>query len=62
MHVVIFALTKRKRRKAGQEYWDDPLLEPKIRNVESSENREKQQDEWVGLAGVDFFETNPRAI
>jgi len=50
--------TKRKRRKAGQEYWDDPLLEPKIRNVEPTENREKQQDEWVGLAGVDFFETS----
>lgn len=54
---------KRKRKIGGEDYWDDPLPQPKIR-AHSSHNNNKQTpeivhvDEWVGLSGVDFYETS----
>lgn len=60
---------KKKRKRAGVDYWDEPLPEPKIRSKESSQfpeaneiglrknvNQRVSVDEWVGLAGVDFWE------
>lgn len=47
---------KRKRRKAGVEYWDDPIPDPRIQNFEPPSPSDN--DRWVGLAGVDFFETS----
>ena len=59
---------KRKRQKGSDEYWDEPLAEPKIRNSKkqrqetvssSSATKEEEEinpDEWVGVAGVDMFE------
>lgn len=48
----------RKRKKADTDYWDEPLPEPKIRSESSAQSESKQvtADEWVGLAGVDFWE------
>lgn len=48
-----------KRQRKTQEYWDEPLREPKIRSEtfeESNDTKTINSDEWVGLAGVDFFE------
>lgn len=48
----------RKRRKAGQQYWDDPLPDPVIRNdTDTKPTPSNSHQDWVGLAGVDFFET-----
>lgn len=56
------------RKRKSDEFWDDPLPQPKIRNASSAlQNQEKKgvgkndtdevdMDEWVGLAGVDMFE------
>jgi hypothetical protein len=63
---------QRKRRKAGIEYWDDPIPVPEIHNSTttatdfeklSSRNSSSKSDMtadrcWVGVAGVDFFETS----
>lgn len=57
--------TNRKRRRATDEFWDEPLQEPKIKNKPKPKNNEKVQtfegvpiDEWVGVAGVDFWESS----
>lgn len=58
-------MVHRKRRRATDEFWDEPLPEPKIKN-KSKKGTEtagpKYQgvpvDEWVGVSGVDFFESN----
>ena len=53
----------RKRRRVTDEFWDEPLPEPKIRNmpVKATETKGPKfegvpVDEWVGVSGVDFFE------
>jgi len=49
---------KRKR----EEFWDDPLPEPKIRGRDAAatspaqESRDREVEEWVGVAGVDLWE------
>lgn len=55
----------RKRRRTTDEFWDEPLPEPKIKNkptkVKETTGPKFQGvpvDEWVGVSGVDFFETN----
>lgn len=55
----------RKRRRVMDEFWDEPLPEPKIKNkpVKATEATGSKfegvpVDEWVGVAGVDFFEKN----
>lgn len=45
---------KNKRKKPGQEYWDDPLPTPKIKG---SANKPKSEA-WVGLNGVDLLQAN----
>lgn len=61
-----------RKRRAGDEFWDEPLPEPKIRNKSTSSNNGSTSSsrrqvgqatapspgEWVGVAGVDFFETS----
>jgi hypothetical protein len=53
------------RKRKSDEFWDDPLPQPKIRNAPSikqekivgkNDTDEVELDEWVGLAGVDIFE------
>jgi hypothetical protein len=46
---------KAKRRKPGEEYWDDPLPDPVIRGESRST---PQQSPWVGLHGVDLEQTS----
>ena len=53
----------RKRRRVTDEFWDEPLPEPKIKNVPVKATESKGPkfegvpvDEWVGVSGVDFFE------
>lgn len=54
----IFINKHRKRRKAGQQYWDDPLPDPVIRkDIDTKPTPSQSHQDWVGLAGVDFFET-----
>lgn len=55
----------RKRRRVTDEFWDEPLQEPKIRNkpIKATETKGPKfegvpVDEWVGVSGVDFFEKN----
>lgn len=55
----------RKRRRTTDEFWDEPLPEPKIKNkpTKVTETRGPKfegvpVDEWVGVSGVDFFEAN----
>ena len=56
-------------RRGIDEFWDEPLKEPKIKNktktktktVGEEEEEQKEEggvpiDEWVGVSGVDFFE------
>jgi hypothetical protein len=57
---------KKKRKRRSVDYWDEPLPEPKIKNKASSEQTPSEPDgivfkgvpigDWVGVAGVDFFE------
>lgn len=57
---------KKKRKRRDVDYWDEPLPEPKIKNKTSSEPTFSEADgiiykgvpigDWVGVAGVDFFE------
>ena len=61
---------KRKAKKADTDYWDEPLPEPKIRSetaaetndvstaLQEAEDKTVDADEWVGVAGVDFWETS----
>ena len=56
----------RKRRRVTDEYWDEPMAEPKIKSRPDKQSQEKATpgpkfegvpiDEWVGVAGVDFFD------
>lgn len=56
---------RKKRRRITDEFWDEPLPEPKIKN-RPTKTRETQGpkfegvpvDEWVGVSGVDFFESS----
>lgn len=55
----------RKRRRVTDEFWDEPLPEPKIKNKPTKVKETKGPkfegvpvDEWVGVSGVDFFETH----
>jgi len=53
------SINTRKRKKPDTDYWDEPLPEPKIRSevsTQQSENKQATADEWVGVAGVDFWE------
>ena len=58
------ASKKRKRnKKAGTDYWDEPLPEPKIKSKTpkagaAQEGKKVHVDEWVGVAGVDLWETS----
>lgn len=57
---------KKKRKRRDVDYWDEPLPEPKIKNTSSSQSSSTEADcitfkgvpigDWVGVAGVDFFE------
>jgi hypothetical protein len=64
----------KKRRRITDEFWDEPLIEPKIKKIK--DNKPKQQeatedtskevslkksisiDDWVGVSGVDFWESS----
>lgn len=53
----------RKRRRTTDEFWDEPLPEPKIKNKPNKVTESQgpkfegvSVDEWVGVSGVDFFE------
>jgi hypothetical protein len=56
----------RKRRRATDEFWDEPLPEPKIKNkaapqkvaTETKSIEGVSIDEWVGVSGVDFWEAD----
>lgn len=58
--------THRKRRRATDEFWDEPLAEPKIKGKAPSKDSEQPKpafqgvpvDDWVGVAGVDFWESS----
>lgn len=50
-------------KRQREEYWDDPLPEPKIRGRDTmaaassaQEARDSEVEEWVGVAGVDLWE------
>lgn len=51
-----------KRHRATDEFWDEPLPEPKIRGgrkpakKKGGDDDEVNVDEWVGAAGVDLWE------
>lgn len=47
-----------KRKRASEEFWDDPLPEPKIRGQGSAvpKDETETEDKWVGVAGVDLWE------
>lgn len=65
-----------KRKRSDEDYWDDPLPEPKIRTHKPSQSVQANLsalaaegpsslssphvpvDEWVGVSGVDFWETS----
>lgn len=59
---------KKKRKRRDVDYWDEPLPEPKIKNKPAPESTPSEADsiiykgvpigDWVGVAGVDFFEEN----
>lgn len=46
----------KRRKKANTDYWDEPLPEPKIKSSEPVETKPVTADEWVGVAGVDFWQ------
>jgi hypothetical protein len=58
---------QRKRKRATDEFWDDPLPEPKIRGITPAKKKggdnddEVHVDEWVGAAGVDMVESRARS-
>jgi hypothetical protein len=58
---------QRKRKRATDEFWDEPLPEPKIRGVTPAKKKggdnddQVHVDEWVGAAGVDLVESRARA-
>ena len=54
---------KKKRKRRDVDYWDEPLPEPKIKNKSEQASMEEgivyegvPIEDWVGVAGVDFFE------
>lgn len=56
---------KKKRKRRDVDYWDEPLPEPKIKNKSSLKSSTEVDSimfkgvpigDWVGVAGVDFFE------
>jgi hypothetical protein len=54
---------KKKRKRRDVDYWDEPLPEPKIKNKPEQASMEEgivyegvPIEDWVGVAGVDFFE------
>ena len=56
---------KKKRKRRDVDYWDEPLPEPKIKNKPRKEPTSWEAgilykgvpiDDWVGVAGVDFYE------
>lgn len=49
-------VANRARKRKKHDYWDEPLPEPKIRSESTEQSSENNTDEWVGLAGVDFWE------
>lgn len=56
---------RRRRRRITDEFWDEPLPEPKIRNKPTKATEMQGPtyegvpvDEWVGVSGVDFFESS----
>eukprot|EP00980_Cylindrotheca_fusiformis_P009085 scaffold1965_cov110-Cylindrotheca_fusiformis.AAC.8 len=60
----------KKRRRVVDDFWDEPLKEPKIKNEidaatgdttmeeTGGTNEEVPEEEWVGVSGVDFWETS----
>lgn len=62
--------TSNKRRRAADDFWDEPLKEPKIQNksattannttIDNTEVLEPDlpSEEWVGVSGVDFWESS----
>lgn len=56
---------KKKRKRRDVDYWDEPLPEPKIKNKPAEPTFSEADtiiykgvpvEDWVGVAGVDFFE------
>jgi hypothetical protein len=48
-----------KRKSPGEEYWDDPLPNPKVKGTSKpSSEPQPQQQPWVGLHGVDFYQAS----
>mmetsp|Transcript_6263 Transcript_6263/g.12955 ORF Transcript_6263/g.12955 Transcript_6263/m.12955 type:complete len:354 (+) Transcript_6263:60-1121(+) len=56
---------KKKRKRREVDYWDEPLPEPKIKNKPAEPTFSEADtiiykgvpvEDWVGVAGVDFFE------
>lgn len=54
-----------RRRRIRDEFWDEPLPEPKIKNkptkateIQGPTYEGVPVDEWVGVSGVDFFESS----
>ena len=53
---------KRKLVRGSDDYWDQPLPEPKIKGVDKKKKSNSiHVDEWVGLAGVDLREDRIRS-
>lgn len=57
----------KKRRRVVDDFWDEPLKEPKIKSksassVDINKMEETQEyvppEEWVGVSGVDFWESS----
>eukprot|EP00934_Nitzschia_sp_Nitz4_P002038 Nitzschia sp. Nitz4//scaffold56_size114212//60999//61829//NITZ4_003951-RA/size114212-processed-gene-0.66-mRNA-1//-1//CDS//3329554709//2038//frame0 len=55
----------RKRRRTTDEFWDEPLPQPKIKNkpTKGTETTGPKYDgvpvdEWVGVSGVDFYQAD----
>ena len=57
------AKRKRKRVRGSDDYWDQPLPEPKIKGSDQGVGGIKSihVDEWVGLVGVDLREDRVRS-
>jgi len=56
---------RNKRRRVTDEFWDEPLPTPKIKNkpIKATESKGPSFqgvpiDEWVGVSGVDFYENH----
>jgi hypothetical protein len=56
---------RKRRRRMTDEFWDEPLPEPKIKNkptkateIQGPTFEGVPVDEWVGVSGVDFFESS----